>query len=183
MGINLKNVVVSTAVGAVVSGLLTANLNAITATATYNNDRTGNVASSTVLTSSTAIASTSTSTVTTSSVSTNLDLWIEKLAMAESNNRANIKVLDVNGRYSYGCLQFQMATFKAYTTKYGLVDPATVTNWESLIYDCALQKKTAKRIIKEKPANWRHWGYTVLNKGIGFPPSEERPVDLAVAAR
>lgn len=182
MGINLKNVVVSMAVGAVVSGLLTANLNAITSTATYNNDRISSTASSTVSTTTTSTASTTTSTVTSTPVATNLDLWIEKLAMAESNNRANIKVLDVNGRYSYGCLQFQMATFKAYTARYNLVDASKVTNWEALIYDCGLQKKTAKHMIKERTANWRHWGYTVLNKGIGFPPSEERPVDLAVAA-
>jgi hypothetical protein len=112
---------------------------------------------------------------------TNLDVWLEKLAIAESNNRANIKVLDVNGRYSYGCLQFQMATFKAYSTRYGLLDASEVVSWEKHLYDCGLQKQIAKRMIQEKPANWRHWGYTVLKKGVGFPPTEERPVELAVA--
>lgn len=179
MGINLKNVAVSMAVGAVVSGLLTANLNAITSAATYGTDPKPAVSSSTDLSAS--IAGAPTSTVTSTVVTTNLDLWLNKLAFAESNNRANIKVLDVNGRYSYGCLQFQMATFKSYADRYDLADPATVTDWEALIYDCSFQKQVAKRMIQEKPGNWRHWGYTVLNKGIGFPPAEVRPVDLAVA--
>lgn len=134
------------------------------------------MASATTSTTSTAATTTATGTVT-----TNLDVWLEKLAMAESNNRANIKVLDVNGRYSYGCLQFQMATFKAYSARYGFVDPNDVESWENLIYDCSLQKKVAKRMIQEKPVNWRQWGYTVLHKGIGLPPTEERPVELAVA--
>lgn len=159
------------------SGLLTANLNAITSTATYGTD---SVLAAISTTSSSTNASSATSTAS-STVTTNLDVWLEKLAMAESNNRANIKVLDVNGRYSYGCLQFQMATFKSYSARYGLLDPATVTSWETHIYDCELQKEIATHMIQEKSANWRHWGYTVLNKGIGFPPTEVRPVDLAVA--
>lgn len=177
MGINLKKVVVSMAVGAVVSGLLTANLNAITSTATYRTDSTLTASSTASASTTVGAASTTTSTV----ITTNLDLWLGKLATAESGNRANIKVLDVNGRYSYGCLQFQMATFKSYSQRYGLADPATVTSWDALIYNCDFQKQVAKRMIQEKPGNWRHWGYTVLNKGIGFPPTEIRPVDLAVA--
>ena len=178
MGINLKNVVVSMAVGAVVSGLLTTNLNAITATATYGTD--SMLAATSTASASTSIASAATTTAT-STVTTNLDLWLEKLATAESNNRATIKILDVNGRYSYGCLQFQMATFKSYSARYGLADPATVTDWDALIFDCDFQKEVAIHMIQEKPANWRHWGYTVLHKGIGLPPVEVRPVDLAVA--
>lgn len=180
MGINLKNVVVSMAVGAVASGLLTTNLNAITSTATYAATTLAQQSTTSV---STSIASSTSSTTpaTSTVVTTNLDAWLSKLATAESGNRANIKVLDVNGRYSYGCLQFQMGTFKEYSQRYGIIDPAYVTSWEVLIYNCDLQKRIAKRMIQEKASNWRHWGYTVLNKGIGFPPSEERPVDLAVA--
>lgn len=180
MGINLKNVVVSLAVGAVVSGLLTTNLNAITATASYGK------ATTTFIQNGVEVSSLDTQNVTSttqasSTVTTNLDVWLEKLATAESGNRENIIVLDVNNKYSYGCLQFQMATFQSYSARYGLVDPATVSDWKKLILDCKLQKQIAKRMIQEKSGNWRHWGYTVLNKGIGLPPAEERPVDLAIA--
>lgn len=182
MGINLKNVVVSLAVGTVASGLLATNLNAITATASYGQTTTTFISNGVVISYSDAHDEPSSAAVESQKVtSTNLDIWLEKLAMAESNNRADIKVLDVNNRYSYGCLQFQMATFKSYSARYGYVDPATVTSWDELIYDCDLQKRIAKSMIKEKNTNWRHWGYTVLNKGIGLPPAEERAVDLAVA--
>lgn len=182
MGINTKNVIVSTVVGALTCGLLVNNLNAITANTTYG----------TVTTSIVSAAGTQTITSTfeeyqaaqqvavTSAAVSPLDAWLEKLAEKESNHRERIKVLDVNGRYSYGCLQFQMATFKSYSTRYGLVDAATVTDWEELLYDCSLQKKIAKRMIQEKNSNWRHWGYTVLQKGVGLPPATEA-VELATA--
>jgi hypothetical protein len=175
MGINLKNAVVSTAVAALVIGLISSNVNAITATATY-----GSVASAL---SANGVSTTTTSTATTTITSrTSLDAWIDKLAEKESGNKERIKILDVNGRYSYGCLQFQMATFKSYSQRYGLVDPANVTSWEETIYNCSLQKQIAKRMLLEKSGNWRHWGYTVRTKGLGLPPKDE-PVDnlLAIA--
>ncbi len=179
MGINLKKAVVCTVVGALASGLLTSNLNAITATATYS---TATSASSSSTSTPGGTTSTTSTVSSTTKVLTNLDMWLEKLAMAESGNRADIKVLDVNGRYSYGCLQFQMATFKSYSARYKLVDPETVTSWDALIYNCQLQKQIAKRMIQEKPGNWRHWGYTVLHKGTGLPPAKEKAVEqLAVA--
>ncbi len=181
MGINLKNVVVSAAVGAVVSGLLTTNLNAITATTTYGTAA-RTIASS--ITSSTVmgtIPNTASTTASSTLVYTNLDAWLEDLAMKESHNQERIKVLDVNGRYSYGCLQFQMATFKSYSTRYGLVDPNTVVSWEELLYNCSLQKKIAKHMILENNSNWRHWGYTVLKKGVGLPPTVEVVIDKQVA--
>ena len=183
MGINLKNVVVSAAVGAVVSGLLTTNLNAITATATYGSTAKPATSSTTSSTVMGTIPNTASTTASTTLVYTNLDAWLDHLAEKESNNRERIKVLDVNGRYSYGCLQFQMATFKAYSTRYGLVDATTVTSWEELLYSCSLQKKVAKHMILEKNSNWRHWGYTVLRKGVGLPPLEEKVVEQVAIAQ
>jgi hypothetical protein len=182
MGINLKNAVVCTAVGAVVSGLLATNLNAITAAATYSTANLSAITSASASVNADTSSTTSTISSTTTSTFTSLDVWINKLAEAESGNRARIKILDVNGRYSYGCLQFQMATFKAYSTRYGLVDPDAITSWDEQIYNCQLQKQIAKRMIQEKPSNWRHWGYTVLHKGTGLPPEKETIVgELAFA--
>ena len=187
MGINLKNVFVSAAVATVLTGLVCTNVNAITATATYGTAGTKFFVDGIQVSASAYSAinnpSSTTTVSTTTQAYTTLDAWLDKLAEKESGNRDRIKVLDVNGRYSYGCLQFQMATFKSYSTNYGIVDPANVTSWEELIYNCSLQKQVAKRMIQEKPGNWRHWGYTVLNKGIGLPPAKEEPAtkQLAVA--
>lgn len=97
-----------------------------------------------------------------------LDAWLEKLAYYESNHRADIKVLDVNGKYSYGCLQFQEGTFRSYAIKHGLISRDTPT--ESVIYDCDLQKKLAKLMLAENPYNWQAWYTTVKKKGLGLPP-------------
>jgi|GEM_PF-2889747 len=181
MGNNLKNVIVSTVVGALTCGLLVNNLNAITASTTYGTVSTAVIAAETqqvtvkartVTTSPTSKDAEAHAEPATPKVTMSLDAWLEKLAEKESGNRARIKVLDVNGRYSYGCLQFQMATFKSYSARYGLVDPSTVADWEELLYDCSLQKRIAKRMIQEKSSNWRHWGYTVLQKGVGLPPTQ-----------
>jgi hypothetical protein len=177
MGINTKNVVVSTVVGTLVSGLLVSNLNAITSTATYTIAK----KSETQHEATQSLTATTPAAATASATHTNLDAWLDKLAEKESNNQSRIKILDVNGRYSYGCLQFQMATFKSYSARYGHVDPSTVTSWEELLYNCSLQKKVAKSMIKENSANWRHWGYTVLNKGVGLPPQTEEAIALAIA--
>lgn len=88
--------------------------------------------------------------------------WLNELAQYESNNRANIKVLDVNGKYSYGCLQFQMGTWLSYGKSQG----ATEAN----IYDCVLQKQVAHQMITHKYSNWRHWGYTVNVRMKKLPP-------------
>lgn len=92
-----------------------------------------------------------------------LDLWLNKLAQAESTGRENIKILDVNGRYSYGCLQFQMRTFLSYAERYDI----EVTTDD--IYDCNLQKRLAKEMILENHSNWRHWFNSAKYK-VGLPP-------------
>lgn len=101
-----------------------------------------------------------------------LDAWIEKLAIKESDNRENIKILDVNGQYSYSCLQFQMPTFRAF---FPLLDPLdrsklSSTGWEKRIMSCDTQKKIAKAMIKSNPNAWRHWWTSVKKRGLGLPP-------------
>ena len=99
---------------------------------------------------------------------TPLDLWLEKLIEKESNHKERVRIVDTNGRYSYGCLQFQEGTFRAYGTRYGLVTPKA--NIESVVYDCNLQKQIAKRMILEDRSNWQHWYTSVKVKNIGLPP-------------
>ncbi len=111
-------------------------------------------------------------------VNTNLDAWIENLALLESKGRNNIKVLDYNGLHSFGCLQFQISTFAEFGTKYGFFSQND--NIGKLIYDCELQKKIAKLMILENPDNWRRWYTSVVTKGLGLPPIDEKPVLLSL---
>lgn len=99
-----------------------------------------------------------------------LDLWLEKLAYKESHNRDNVKILDVNGRFSYGCLQFQEWTFRTFGEKYGLVKAGV--SLEPLIYNCALQKQIAKRMIQNDYKMWQSWYTSVMEKDLGLPPRE-----------
>jgi len=100
---------------------------------------------------------------------TAMDIWLAKLIHQESGNRPYLKVLDVNGMYSYGCLQFQAGTFRSYALKYGLI--AYGTPIESKIYDCELQKKIAKRMITEDYSNWKAWYNSVRKASVGMPPA------------
>lgn len=97
-----------------------------------------------------------------------MDIWLAKLAYQESKGKNRIKVMDVNGMYSYGCLQFQEGTFRTYALKYRLMSPSTPT--ESKIYDCDLQKKIAKLMLAEDYSNWRAWYTSVTMKSVGLPP-------------
>lgn len=90
---------------------------------------------------------------------TPLELHLERLVWAESSGREKIRVLDVNNKYSYGCLQFQLATFESYSTRYGL---------EGDIYDCEFQKLLALKMLQENYGNWKHW--YLSHKKIGLPP-------------
>jgi len=102
-----------------------------------------------------------------------LDIWLEKLADKESEGKPHLKVLDDNNYYSYGCLQFQMGTFKSYVKEYGLLPEAEDKELENMIYDCDFQKILARKMIEENPANWRHWYTSVSVKKLGLPPKQE----------
>lgn len=103
-----------------------------------------------------------------------LDRWIDKLAIKESEGKTHIKILDHNNRYSYGCLQFQMETFKAYTARYDMLKGASDNDFEESIYDCDLQKSLARKMIEEDYGNWRHWYTSVAIKNLGYPPKIDR---------
>jgi hypothetical protein len=157
---NYKNLAVSLLVGTAIFGsTYPATLNAITSADAYTVQ---NAASNT-----TSIAATSDPVITVKEASS-LDLWLEKLAQLESHGQEHIKIMDVNGRYSYGCLQFQAQTFRNFGAKYGLV--SLNANIEATIYDCTLQKAIAKHMIKDDYILWQSWYTSVVTKGLGLPP-------------
>lgn len=99
-----------------------------------------------------------------------LNQWLDKLIQTESQGRTDIKILDVNDRYSYGCLQFQMPTFVAYGHKYGILSGnESNSNLESLIMDCSIQRAIARHMILDDTSNWRNWYNSVVMR-VGYPP-------------
>ena len=105
---------------------------------------------------------------------TPLGVWIDKLIDLESEGKTNLKILDLNGLHSFGCLQFQMQTFKAYGLRYKLFSEDDDLN--KLIFDCKLQKEIAKRMIRDNPDNWRNWYTSVVVRGLGYPPKDPKPI-------
>lgn len=94
--------------------------------------------------------------------------WLYALEGYESRHRHDIKILDVNDRYSYGCLQFQMETFVWAGMKYGLF--ASRSDAEAQIIDCPTQHALALAMLKGERKAWRHWYTSVEIKGLGRPP-------------
>jgi len=107
-----------------------------------------------------------------------LDSWLKKLVYLESEGKNNIKVLDHNGLHSFGCLQFQMSTFREFGLRYGLISEDD--DLEKVIYNCPLQKEIAKEMIRENPGYWRKWYTSVMIRGLGLPPKEEEPVLISL---
>ena len=91
---------------------------------------------------------------------------IYKLCDCESDFNPNVRVLDTNGYYSYGILQFQLYTFINYGKKHGIL-PKELTENEAriLIYNPHVQVAIAKEILKE-PKGYRHWLNCAIKKGI-----------------
>ena len=75
------------------------------------------------------------------------EVWIDKLIACESGGNEKIKVLDTNGYYSHGLVQFQMKTWLSFGKKFG----TTKKN----IYDGELQKKVVRAMLDD--GGWKHW--------------------------
>ena len=93
-----------------------------------------------------------------------LEQWLDRLQTDESGKSPLLVILDTNNKYSYGCLQFQMATWQSYSKRY---------NVDAEIMDCKAQRSVAKSMIKEDWNNWRHWYTSVTKKTAGKPPVKE----------
>jgi hypothetical protein len=84
------------------------------------------------------------------------DEWIDSLSHCESGHKENITVLDTNNKYSYGLLQFQLATFMGFGKQYGIL-PLEFTNKEGLllIHNPYVQKAIAREMLDD--GLQRHW--------------------------
>lgn len=88
--------------------------------------------------------------------------WIEQLGNCESMGSTTVKVLDTNNKYSYGLLQFQMATWLKYGKDFG----ATKDN----IFDPDLQKTVARSMLDAGGANnWYNCAHSVERKLGSYP--------------
>ena len=86
-----------------------------------------------------------------------LYLLIEELNQCENSGKWDrAKILDINNKYSYGGLQFQMETFLRYGKKYGILP-----KWmdeeigEQIIYEREIQMAIAEKMLND--GLWRHW--------------------------
>ena len=102
--------------------------------------------------------------------------WIEKLEEYESSiveDKDNYKRVDVNGYYSYSCMQFQLYTFWGYYEEWKEMK-VTEKEARELIANCERQKRLAVWMIKDDYSNWTHWRYSVEKRGLGYPPKNEK---------
>lgn len=100
-----------------------------------------------------------------------LEIWLDKLAFAESGNRARLVHRDRDGQLYYGCLQFHAKTFRTYARRFHLLRQNSRAEMMKRIYDCDFQKHLAALMIRNDPDNWKHWRRTV-EKVVGMPPAE-----------
>lgn len=89
------------------------------------------------------------------------DQWIDELHLCENRNNVE-KILDTNGKYSYGEVMFQLDTFHDFGKKYMII-PDEFTKEESLllISNPHVQRSIAKEMLDD--GLWRHW-YTCAIK-------------------
>ena len=94
-----------------------------------------------------------------------LDVWLDKLAIAE--NCPPNGMVDSNGLKSYSTYCFQERTFVTYVKKYNLLpqcEDNEILNW---INDEQFQRKLAKEMLKDNIKNYDHW--RLSTKKIGKP--------------
>ena len=77
----------------------------------------------------------------------------------------DFKIIDSNGAYSYGCLQFQQATYLSFAKRYK-IDP-----WANGgIYNCDNQWKVARAMfLDDKEMAAGHWATSIYKRGLGLP--------------
>lgn len=101
-----------------------------------------------------------------------LALYLDELEKFECPNCGpRYKRVDSNKKFSYGCLQFQSATWREMVRRH---DPdskgKTDTEIHSRIYECEYQKKIAGAMFQENKVKASyHWYTTIYKKGLGLP--------------
>lgn len=101
-----------------------------------------------------------------------MDVWLDRLVGYECPGCGpNYRRVDVNGHYSYGCLQFQEATFRSYAKRYHIFTEGEPYTSDSL-YSCELQKRIAREMWNEMGSSYefgRNWYTSIYKKGLGLP--------------
>ncbi len=100
-------------------------------------------------------------------VKDSLDTYLDRLETFECEGCGErYRRLDSNGKYSYGCLQFQEATFNEKADRYKISRPS-----DESIYQCDLQKRVAREMfLGEGAAAGNHWSTSIYRRGLGLPP-------------
>jgi len=77
------------------------------------------------------------------------DKWIDELHICENRDDVE-KILDTNGKYSYGAFMFQLDTFWGFGKQYGFF-PKDFTKAEArlLIHVDSLQRAIAKEMLED----------------------------------
>ena len=101
-------------------------------------------------------------------VPNSLDHWLKQLSICESQGKEHIKILDSNNRYSYGLLQFQMATWKQEGRKY--LPWVEEKELENAIWDGHLQLLVAKKMLQADPTAWTNW--KLCTRKLSVPVAE-----------
>ena len=105
-----------------------------------------------------------------------LDVWLDRLQSYECPGcGSNYRRVDVNGLYSYGCLQFQEATFRRYSKRYNLPSEDTIDDSHS-IYKCEAQRLIVRKMYEEMGSSYdfgRNWYTTIYIKKLGLPQKDE----------
>ena len=99
-------------------------------------------------------------------VLSDLEPYLDALAMCESNNRQGFRVVDTNGYYSYSAYQFQMSTWMAEARAAELFPEAEEEDYVNLIWGRTDQRNVAKVMLEDNPNNWTHW--RTCSKKIGL---------------
>ncbi len=103
--------------------------------------------------------------------------WLDRLAEEFEcpGCASNYKRIDSNGKYSYGCLQFQEATFKAAIRRNKALVGVEDNELMNYIYDCEFQKDLAEIMWQSEGASaYYHWR-TSIDRGLGMPPGYTHP--------
>lgn len=83
--------------------------------------------------------------------------WIVRLADCESSGRWWIKIIDTNGKISYGGLQFQLDTFREWGVKSGVLEKGiTASTAEELVMRKELSSKVAL-YMRDQGVSDQHW--------------------------
>lgn len=93
-----------------------------------------------------------------------VEINLEPLIQCESGGQATIKVVDSNGYFSYGILQYQLSTFKKYGEKYGFFGELSNDEARQLIFRADLQRAIATKMLQEE-GGWRHWKNCSIQNG------------------